>query len=501
MSDLFTGIVTAIILVVILLFTKRIDHFISNFTGYAFFGAKPWKNLQKPIVLTANDDISKLNVYSEILSNDETAKIDRLIEKIIMKTDGKVLSNNFPPAQKIPAVDEIVSVIEQAITMEETLGETSEEDYLGPRNLLNEATAPLEVNATALPLPLEASDAGKIVEAAKVERAAVRAAKQPGAVDVMEELEEETFAMRTVSGIDDEEVTFILSLFVQELNRIASCTFSLLEKGNITLKLGGTEDRIRKEYKLPIFLYEKQFHFTKKVIIHTDILQYSERPGILTIKKIELPKRTASDVDPLLPPAFEPETDVNTITDSNGFFKIKNSLGLFTPYLTSYNDVTVTTRDQALEKQRRIKAGKLRKQYSCFGVPDSFGINTRDECYTFGGVWDREVQNDSECPMFQSNLNYENNRGGSRNGYCELPSGLLNKGYRFFETNPEKSAPLCYNCKTSLIGQGTLGRCCTNQKDKRLYPYLKSPDYKFPGDVLDRQHNEEELLKLGMSII
>jgi hypothetical protein len=463
------GILTVVLLIIILAFPEKIE----NFTGYAFFGSTPWQNTEEPSIRSINDDISNLTLYNEIRTDDENSKINKLIEKIIMKTDGKLLSNNFPPVKKQQELQAAVSVIQQAIVTQEMMGETSEEDYVEQKNLLKEVVHDVVSAESVEVIPVE----GKILVP-----------------------EEEVFGMKTVAGIDSEEVTFILSLFVQQLNKISKCTFSLLEKGNITLKLGGTEQNVRKDYTLPIYIYEKQFHYTKRLILHAEIIQHPEERGTVFIKKIDLPTDVAPDTKPLLPAAVETDEPINTIIDSNGFFKIKNSLGLFTPYLTSYNDVTVTKKDIVIEEARREQNKQLRSKYTCFGVADSFKISSKDECYSFGGVWDREVAEDAECPMFQSNSNYVNNRGGERNGYCEFPSGLQQKGYRFYETNPDISAPLCYNCKTSLIGQGTLGRCCANQMDKRLYPNLNSPDYKFPGDLLDRQHNEDELLKLGMSI-
>ena len=58
----------------------------------------------------------------------------------------------------------------------------------------------------------------------------------------------------------------------------------------------------------------------------------------------------------------------------------------------------------------------------------------------------------------------------------------------------------CYNCKTDLIGKGTLGFCCDKQTNTHNLEYsnLKSPDYKFSGDESIRQNSQNELLQLGL---
>jgi hypothetical protein len=122
------------------------------------------------------------------------------------------------------------------------------------------------------------------------------------------------------------------------------------------------------------------------------------------------------------------------------------------------------------------------KTYLCFGI-DENNITTEKECSELSGMWDTAVTDDNDCPYFKSNRNYTNTRGNSKNGYCELPSGLLNLGFRGVVKDPDNSVALCYNCTDNLIGQGTLGRCCESQKfDQRF----DGPDYKFPGDSLDR---------------
>lgn len=73
-------------------------------------------------------------------------------------------------------------------------------------------------------------------------------------------------------------------------------------------------------------------------------------------------------------------------------------------------------------------------------------------------------------------------------------------GYKKFLTETQY-APLCYNCKTGTIGEGTLGFCCEDQKNPKEYPGLLSPDYAFQGDAQTRQQHRGliELNKLSVS--
>jgi hypothetical protein len=129
------------------------------------------------------------------------------------------------------------------------------------------------------------------------------------------------------------------------------------------------------------------------------------------------------------------------------------------------------------------------KSYLCFGTQYN-DLITKEDCEAAKGFWDSPVTNSNDCPYYKANKNYTNVRGFSKNGYCELPSGLLNLGYRDEVKDPLISEALCYNCTEKLIGQGSLGTCCESQKNN---PRFVSPDYKFSGDSLDRNNAALEL--------
>lgn len=88
------------------------------------------------------------------------------------------------------------------------------------------------------------------------------------------------------------------------------------------------------------------------------------------------------------------------------------------------------------------------------------------------GVWDKKCEKNSECPFYKANKNYDNEFGRCKDGKCELPLGAIRISPRKFRKD---SVLMCHNCK-----KGT--NCCKGQKNKKLYPNLKSPDYMFLGD-------------------
>ena len=63
-------------------------------------------------------------------------------------------------------------------------------------------------------------------------------------------------------------------------------------------------------------------------------------------------------------------------------------------------------------------------------------------------------------------------------GYCEMPTNVKRIGFREYDKN---IPPFCYNCNNP-----TEFECCEEQKDRDLYPNLKSPDYMFENDTNDR---------------
>jgi hypothetical protein len=165
----------------------------------------------------------------------------------------------------------------------------------------------------------------------------------------------------------------------------------------------------------------------------------------------------------------------------------------------------------------KTKQFNLDEQYACFNAdPNLFeNIKYSDEPVLFStskklcearqdwygrnkpyGIWDKPCKSDNECLFYESNQNYPNEYGkcNRETGYCELPLNMLHTGYHFYVQN-ENRKPQCYNCDTKEWRAITdLGYCCEEQKDKKKYPFLRSPDYAFRND-LNTRINYERLQK------
>jgi len=159
------------------------------------------------------------------------------------------------------------------------------------------------------------------------------------------------------------------------------------------------------------------------------------------------------------------------------------------------------------EQRKDILASKKSKateeNFYCFGVAgvDPTGIKSRDQCTRRGGVVDAPVTDSTRCRWFKANGNYPNVRGGSKGGYCEGPLGTVNTSFSKWDPNPAY-APLCYNCKAnaSVNGKdGGIGPCCEDQKANLTEYNLLTPDYAFPGDMIDRRRFKGEFKKRGLS--
>lgn len=89
-------------------------------------------------------------------------------------------------------------------------------------------------------------------------------------------------------------------------------------------------------------------------------------------------------------------------------------------------------------------------------------------------TWDQPCVKDEDCPFYQANTNYNNNRGGCmERGVCELPLGLRRVAYRKYDKEG-RYAPLCYDCDPYDT------ECCDKQS---------SPDYAFANDQEARTKN------------
>ena len=138
------------------------------------------------------------------------------------------------------------------------------------------------------------------------------------------------------------------------------------------------------------------------------------------------------------------------------------------------------------DREEEKELDRKYQQFRCFGRS---GFN-ESECRSYDvkrktvGVWDKPCEKNEECPFFQENKNYTNNRGGCIEGTCELPVNLDIIGFRYYNNNQK---PFCYNCDIDNCKGEKCYTCCEEQKDRSKYPNLKSPDYMFLNDYSERQ--------------
>lgn len=281
--------------------------------------------------------------------------------------------------------------------------------------------------------------------------------------------------------IDQTEVSRITNLFITTINSGTGKTFTVTDTGTVGLNMVGTPDQLTKTYTLPIFLFDGGDFYTRRVILTVTLNLFKNSYGNAVVTNVQTPQDEQTiPVAPILPYAtIYPK--LNKVDDAF-YYPIPDDNGI----LFTADDLAKAQAEQAVDQQLAVA-------YQCYGVPTSEQIGTQAECTLFGGVWDRPVQTDAECPFYQANKNYTNDYGGNNNGYCQMPAGMQIIGYRYYSKDP-LNAPICYNCTSNLLGQGTTGNCCNNQ------PNFKSPDYQFAGDGVERTNAVSELAMQNLSV-
>ena len=281
--------------------------------------------------------------------------------------------------------------------------------------------------------------------------------------------------------IDSTQVEQIKNTFVNAITSGTGKTFEITDTGTIGLSMTGNGNQLVKTYTIPIFLFDGGDFYTRRVILTVDVNLFKNAYGNAVVTNIQTPQNEQTvPIQPILPDA-EVYPKLNRIDDQYYFAVPDDNAILFTP-----EDKAKALAEQTVSKQQQVA-------YNCYGVPMSEQIGTQAECILFGGVWDRPVQSDTECPFYQGNKNYTNDFGGSKNGYCELPTGMKLLGYRYYSRDPAYS-PVCYNCVKGVNGS-TTGDCCDKQTN------LKSPDYEFNGDKIERANASSQLTSQGLSVM
>jgi hypothetical protein len=148
------------------------------------------------------------------------------------------------------------------------------------------------------------------------------------------------------------------------------------------------------------------------------------------------------------------------------------------------------------------------KQFKCYNPKSITGIDddslTQNDCISYShkygcpGKWDIPCKEDTECPFYKANQNYDNKRGGCIKGFCEMPVNVGGVGHHFID----KNKPLCYNCKKIGNNKDCKGlqcnQCCEEQKNRQLYPELATPDFAFKNDFTPRINQKEILDNRGL---
>lgn len=120
---------------------------------------------------------------------------------------------------------------------------------------------------------------------------------------------------------------YIKDIFISYINSKSSYNFIALNNGNVNIVVNKDNSKL---FTIPFFIYEAKLNYTKGIV------------GIFTIKQnldIQITKIIEEDIiqDTLnLKPANINNTIFeNMILDTNGYFEIKNRLGLMYPFRTS----------------------------------------------------------------------------------------------------------------------------------------------------------------------
>jgi hypothetical protein len=120
--------------------------------------------------------------------------------------------------------------------------------------------------------------------------------------------------------------------------------------------------------------------------------------------------------------------------------------------------------------------------YRCYGDAYIFTKSLCESPYNAIGLpkkvyttWDIPCFEDSDCPFYKANPNYNNTRGGCGTaGMCEMPIGVRRLSYRKYNDSGVY-APFCYGCDPYDT------ECCKENKD-----------YAFPNDTNDRRKAQKE---------
>ena len=202
-------------------------------------------------------------------------------------------------------------------------------------------------------------------------------------------------------------------------------------------------------------------------------------PGLTMAKDINI----SSTFLDLLPPN-DISNNTATVTQSE---KITN-LPTMTLQLLLLKPVTLVENfgnKETFITRLELPDSYLDPTYTCYGDITANIKALCDSSYDIIGkpktrktTWDHTCLVDTDCPYFQANKNYKNNRGGCMDsGVCELPIGVRRISYRKYD-DKDIFAPYCYGCDAYDT------ECCSKQE---------KPDYAFANDTNERIESDSKL--------
>ena len=238
-------------------------------------------------------------------------------------------------------------------------------------------------------------------------------------------------------------------------------------------------------FNISIFRKDKNYHFTFQVKCIYNILQanleYKQIDIIGMNEDMDIVFNHLKQYNQKYCSLDSKDDDIMGLCHSKELESNKKSLE---EYEKEFNETRV---NNFLNKRKyEIEKGIDESKYKCF-LKKGFTENTC-KAYSFEnktvGIWDKPCTKNTECPFYKLNKNYPNSRGGCIKGFCEMPKNIVRVGYKSYLKN---NKPFCYNCNIPNCKGEQCFTCCDQQKNRRKYPYLKSPDYIFSNDHSDRK--------------
>jgi hypothetical protein len=174
---------------------------------------------------------------------------------------------------------------------------------------------------------------------------------------------------------------------------------------------------------------------------------------------------------------------------------------------------------EQLDERNQLQIELTRNPSVCMTEDgDVLNYSTKEECEAAvdadgnpkeAAIFGNKCEQNSDCPFYLGNLNYENTRGGCKDdGFCELPVNVQSLSYKDYY-DEQTYFPCCYGCPNDKMES-----CCDIQ-NKMLNGTattaeieehgltdinFESPDYAFKNDFDERLKVQAELNNLNIEV-